>query len=158
VVSFTLRPLHSQGNSPWYPLDRRLGGPQSRSGRGGEEKDSQPPPGIKPYNPGRPARSPALKYIYLFIYLLLLSCVCHVANLIIFITCILISRRFKHIKIRHGSGAHPASYPMGTRGCFPGVKRVRREADHSLQSSAEVKNAWSYASTPPIRLHGVVLS
>jgi hypothetical protein len=25
-----------QGKSPWYPLDRRLGGPQSRSGRGGE--------------------------------------------------------------------------------------------------------------------------
>jgi hypothetical protein len=22
---------------PWYPLGRRLGGPQSRSGRGGEE-------------------------------------------------------------------------------------------------------------------------
>jgi hypothetical protein len=38
VVSFTPRPLYSQGNSPWYPLDRRLGGPQSRSGRGGEEK------------------------------------------------------------------------------------------------------------------------
>jgi hypothetical protein len=31
-----------QGKSPWYPLDRRLGGPQSRSGRGGEEKNSQP--------------------------------------------------------------------------------------------------------------------
>jgi hypothetical protein len=28
--------------NPWYPLDRRLGGPQSRSGRGGEEKNSQP--------------------------------------------------------------------------------------------------------------------
>jgi hypothetical protein len=27
--------------SPWYPLDMRLGGPQSRSGRGGEEKNSQ---------------------------------------------------------------------------------------------------------------------
>jgi hypothetical protein len=27
-------------------LDRRLGGPQSRSGRGGEEKNSQPPPGM----------------------------------------------------------------------------------------------------------------
>jgi len=28
--------------SPWYPLDRRLGGPQSRSGHsGGEEKNSQ---------------------------------------------------------------------------------------------------------------------
>jgi hypothetical protein len=28
--------------------DRRLGGPQSRSGHGGEEKNSQPPPGIEP--------------------------------------------------------------------------------------------------------------
>jgi hypothetical protein len=44
VVSFTPRPLYSQGKSPRYPLDRRLGGPQSRSGRGGEEKNSQPPP------------------------------------------------------------------------------------------------------------------
>jgi hypothetical protein len=26
------------GKNPWYPLDRRLDGPQSRSGRGGEEK------------------------------------------------------------------------------------------------------------------------
>jgi hypothetical protein len=34
------------------------------------------------------------------------------------------------------------------------VKRPGREADHSLPSSAEVKNAWSYTSTPPIRLHG----
>jgi hypothetical protein len=38
----------SQGESPWYPLDRRLGGPQSRSRRGDEEKNSQPPAGIKP--------------------------------------------------------------------------------------------------------------
>jgi hypothetical protein len=37
-----------QGKSPWYPLDRRLGEPQSRSGRGGEEKNSQPPSGIEP--------------------------------------------------------------------------------------------------------------
>jgi hypothetical protein len=35
-------------NSPWYPLDRRLGGTQSRSGRGGEENNSQPLPGIEP--------------------------------------------------------------------------------------------------------------
>jgi hypothetical protein len=48
VVSFTARLLNPQGNSPWYPLNWRLGGPQSRSGRGGEEKDSQPPPGIEP--------------------------------------------------------------------------------------------------------------
>jgi hypothetical protein len=37
-----------------------------------------------------------------------------------------------------------------------GVKRPGREADHSPPSSAEVKIAWSYTSTPPIRLHGVV--
>jgi hypothetical protein len=29
-----------------------------------------------------------------------------------------------------------------------GVKRPGREADHSSPSSAEVKNAWSYTSTP----------
>jgi hypothetical protein len=34
VVSFTPRPLYPQGKSPSYPLDRRLGGPQSRSGHG----------------------------------------------------------------------------------------------------------------------------
>jgi hypothetical protein len=38
----------SPGESSRYPLDRRMGGPQSRSGRGGEEKNSQPPPRIEP--------------------------------------------------------------------------------------------------------------
>jgi hypothetical protein len=55
VVSFTPQRLYFQGKSSWYPLDRRLGGPQSHSGRGGEEKNSQPPPGIEPYNPDRAA-------------------------------------------------------------------------------------------------------
>jgi hypothetical protein len=32
----------------WYPLDKRLDGTQSRSGRGDEEKNSQPPQGIQP--------------------------------------------------------------------------------------------------------------
>jgi hypothetical protein len=36
------------GKSPWYPLDRRLGGLQSRSGRGGGEKNSQALPGVEP--------------------------------------------------------------------------------------------------------------
>jgi hypothetical protein len=31
---------------------------------------------------------------------------------------------------------------------FMGVKRPRREAHHSCPPSAEVKNAWSYTSTP----------
>jgi hypothetical protein len=44
--------LHAQATlskekSPGYPMDRRLGGPQSRSGRGGEEKNSQTPPGTE---------------------------------------------------------------------------------------------------------------
>jgi hypothetical protein len=38
-----------------------------------------------------------------------------------------------------------------------GVKRPGREADHSSPSSAEVKNAWSYTSTPRIHLHYMVL-
>jgi hypothetical protein len=39
-----------------------------------------------------------------------------------------------------------------------GVKWPGRQADHSPPSSAEVKNAWSYTSTPPMSLHDVVLS
>jgi hypothetical protein len=42
VVSFTPRPLYPQGNSPRYPLDRRLDGPQSWSGRRGEDKILDP--------------------------------------------------------------------------------------------------------------------
>jgi hypothetical protein len=33
-------------------------------------------------------------------------------------------------RVQNDSGAHPASYPMGTRGSFPGgVKRPGHEAD-----------------------------
>jgi len=60
VVRFMTQPLYTQGKSPWYPLDRRLGGPQSRSGRGGEEKNSPPPPGIVPQNSDHPVRSPEI--------------------------------------------------------------------------------------------------
>jgi hypothetical protein len=42
--------------------------------------------------------------------------------------------------IQTGSGAHPASYTVGTGGSFPGGKaRPGRDADHSPPSSAEVK-------------------
>jgi hypothetical protein len=34
-------------------LDSGLSGPQSRSGRGGEEKNSQPLPGLESYNEER---------------------------------------------------------------------------------------------------------
>jgi len=36
------------GKSPWYPVYGRLGGPQRKSGRGGEEKNSPLLPGIEP--------------------------------------------------------------------------------------------------------------
>jgi hypothetical protein len=49
--------------------------------------------------------------------------------------------------IQTGSGAHPASYPMGTGG----------KADHSPLTSADVKKVALYIHSP-IRLHGVVLN
>jgi hypothetical protein len=55
---------------------------------------------------------------------------------------------FGRIRVSMGVVRHPASYPMGTRDSFPGVKRPGRETDNSPPSSAEVKNAWSYTSTP----------
>jgi hypothetical protein len=43
--------------------------------------------------------------------------------------------------VQTDSGAHPAPYPMGTGGPFPGGKaRPGRDADHSPTSSAVVKN------------------
>jgi len=56
------------------------------------------------------------------------------------------------------SGVHPASYPMVPGVLNPMVRRPGREAGHSPLSSAAIKNAWIYTSTPSIRLLGVVLS
>jgi hypothetical protein len=42
AISFTPRMLYPRGNCPRYPLDRRLSGPQSRSGRCGEERNLPP--------------------------------------------------------------------------------------------------------------------
>jgi hypothetical protein len=47
-----------------------------------------------------------------------------------------------HHRVQTSSGAHPASCPMDTRGSFPGGKAA---------------GAWSYTSSPPLHLHGVVL-
>jgi hypothetical protein len=58
VVSFTPQALYPQGRGPWYPLDRRLGGPPSRYGRGSEERNSQPLPELEPQIIQPLARSP----------------------------------------------------------------------------------------------------
>jgi hypothetical protein len=47
------------------------------------------------------------------------------------------ARFFEHVQT--GPGAHPASCTMDT-GCFPGVKRPGRGADHPHPSSAEVED------------------
>jgi hypothetical protein len=57
MVSFTPRPLYLQGNSPLYPLSRRLAGPPSRSGRYEEEKNFLRPSRIELLLLGRPVRS-----------------------------------------------------------------------------------------------------
>jgi hypothetical protein len=46
-----IRLLLPQGKKQWYPLDRRLSGPQSQSGHCGEEKISHPWSGIEPQPP-----------------------------------------------------------------------------------------------------------
>jgi hypothetical protein len=60
--------------------------------------------------------------------------------------------------VQTGSGAHPASCPMGT-GSFPGDNsRPGRDADHSPPSSAEVKNEYELyilsPQAPPWRVMG----
>jgi len=47
MASFMPRPLYLQGKNSRYTLDTKLGGPQSRSGRGDEE-NSLTLPGIEP--------------------------------------------------------------------------------------------------------------
>jgi hypothetical protein len=61
--------------------------------------------------------------------------------------------------VQTGSGAQPASCPVGTRGPFPGGKaRPGRDANHSPPSSAEVKYEYELyllsPHVPPWRVAG----
>jgi hypothetical protein len=51
--------------------------------------------------------------------------------------------------VQTDSGAHSASYVMGTGELSPRIKRPGREAYHSPPTSAEVKKTRIYTSTPP---------
>jgi hypothetical protein len=50
--------------------------------------------------------------------------------------------------VQSGFVVHPTSYPIGTGGSVPGVKRPVRETDHSPAACVEVKKMWIYTSTP----------
>jgi hypothetical protein len=63
VVSLTPRPLYPRGKNTLYPLDRRLGGPHSRSRSGSERKIPSP---CRELNPNRSARSPVAMPTELF--------------------------------------------------------------------------------------------
>jgi hypothetical protein len=70
--------IFPRGKSPWYPLNRRLGGLQSWSGRVGEEKNSQPLPRLEPpiiqpvaqrYNTELPRLVSSVEMVTVFCYL-----------------------------------------------------------------------------------------
>jgi hypothetical protein len=54
-----------------------------------------------------------------------------------------------------GPGAHPASYTIGTES-FPGVKRPGRGVDHTPQLAPRLRKEYSYISTPPLGLRGLL--
>jgi hypothetical protein len=60
-----------------------------------------------------------------------------------------VGQEFSVHSVQTGSGAHLASYPMGTGDSFPGGKAAGHEADHSPPTSSEVKKMWIHTSTPP---------
>jgi hypothetical protein len=59
------------------------------------------------------------------------------------------TRSFFLNKFQSGSGAHPASYPLGIGAISAGVKRPGREVNHLPLSSAKVKNS---GVIPPLPL------
>jgi hypothetical protein len=65
VVSFTTRPLYPQGKIPCYPLNRRLGGPQSRSGKVVKRKIPRP---CQESNPRTPIVQPIVQSLYRLSY------------------------------------------------------------------------------------------
>jgi hypothetical protein len=55
-----------------------------------------------------------------------------------------------HHRVQNGSAPSQPAIQLVLRAISLGVKRPGRKADNSHPSNAEVKNAWSYTSTPPM--------
>jgi hypothetical protein len=57
--------------------------------------------------------------------------------------------------VQTDSGAHPPSYPMGSGGNFPGVRRQGRQADLGLVPRSRMVELYLHS---PLCLHGIVLN
>jgi hypothetical protein len=55
---------------------------------------------------------------------------------------------FSYPKVETRSGAHPGSYRIGTGFLSPRIRHMELKNDHSSQSTAEDRNAWTSTSTP----------
>jgi hypothetical protein len=134
-------PPQSQPPPPRYPLDRRLGGLQSRSGRGGEDKKNPIIPSLFLLQPGQLSRYSDL---------------------------IRTGRPGNWGSTPGGGWEFSSSTPrpdrlwstpsLLPRTLFMGVKRPGREAHQSPPPSAEAQECVELYLQSPIRLHGVVLS
>jgi hypothetical protein len=128
VVSFTPRPLYPQGKSPWYPLDRRLGGPQNWSDEG-------------------------LNFVYVK-----MSATGWTIGVLGFEFWRVLGIFLFTVASRTALGPTQPPIQWVPGALSLGVKRLGREADHSPSSSAEVKECVELHLHSPIRLHGVALS
>lgn len=50
--------------------------------------------------------------------------------------------------VQTGTRSYQSSYPIGTGGPIPRIKRPERETNNSPPSDAESITAWSYTSNP----------
>jgi hypothetical protein len=139
VVRFTPQPSHSRGSRPWYPSGKGLGGLHSRSGRGSEEKILASVPLLDPRIPISILFSNSGIRAGRTVGVLVLDSR-RGLGIFLFTTMTITSLGPTQPPIQWVPGA--LSLGGG------GLKQLGREADHSPPSSAEVKNSWSYTSTP----------
>jgi hypothetical protein len=149
--------LYPRWKDPRYPLDRRLGGPQSRSGHRLQDffnaYFSITLPSV--------SMSPNFLFpsIYLFIYLFRsrVSSVSIVSDYGLDDRAVEVRSParakdfFSNLCVQTGSGAHPASCTMRTEGPFSGVKRGRGVTLNTHPYL--VPRSWmsrNYTSSPPI--------
>ena len=86
-----------------------------------------------------------MEHVILFIFMYINAVTNGVTCIILYIT--LGSAPPPHWKIL---GSYPALYWTGTGGLFfPAVKRLARDANHWIPSTADFKNEWRCTSIPP---------